>query len=173
MKTPNWKPGLLVTLKADQGVYFLAELSRSPILVVYRVVSQNGEWLSTTLTPSQVLFFVFVGNEVLQRLGVSIVAADRVAPLHLPVPRLWLRPRLNFSGGPAFKGADLVELDPDAFTGVASAKVVLKNIPASDPRVARCESVGMWGADDLQQRLQHFARTGHDVNLPKQQLFGV
>lgn len=153
-------------------MYTIAQMLDSAVMCFFKHRSSDGDWGNLELKEEDIIFCVFVGNIVLQRLCVENISPDRVKPLDNYEQRYWIRPKLNFSGGYPFQGGDMIEIDFSSGKGASSSRVVKANLDPFDPIVKELELTSMWGYEDLRERLIKFFDTGIDENPIKNKVFG-
>ncbi|WP_338663879.1 hypothetical protein VQH23_01685 [Pararoseomonas sp. SCSIO 73927] len=167
-----WIKDTLVSLKLRDDLFSVAQFMDSPVLCCFRKSRQQPQWEGLELSREDVLFQVFVGSVVLEKLVHAVIPPSVAKPVPgLETQRRWIKPKLHFGGSYPFKGGDLVEVDFVNKIGSASAPVIKANLQPSDPLVGEHEFSSVWGADHLRDRLSHVFDTGADLDPLKAKIF--
>ncbi|WLI89467.1 hypothetical protein Q4S45_22695 [Massilia sp. R2A-15] len=156
------KTGDVVVIKLGAHLFTLAQFLASPSMRFYDISNATGTWKNIDLNKFNPLFSVFVSREVLQNLVVGRVDQSSVMASIELGESLWIKPHLNFDGGFAFRGGNLIDIGPDGRIETTEAPVIKADLSLPEDRklIEKYELTNMWGAEPLRERLARYFETG-------------
>jgi hypothetical protein len=85
-----WKENKVISFETMDGIYVLAQMLKSPYLLIYNQFSKNDEWGDVALTNDAILFCKAVTKQFLKS---SVIATHKeVCPLYEPcLPKRWIK----------------------------------------------------------------------------------
>ncbi len=172
-RSVTWKEDGIVSIKLRDDLFTLGQMLKFPYMRFFKLKSDEGRWHAIDLGNVEPLFCVQVGRVVLQELVAAKVKDRSVLPDRAPLEKLWIRPHINYTPPPVFKGGDLIRVDPGVDDTRAPVVKANLSFPKDREDIERYELTNMWGAQDLGERLRHFFDTGVDWNPLKAQGFGL
>ncbi|MDM1352060.1 hypothetical protein HX014_15765 [Myroides marinus] len=84
-----WKEGKFVSIETRKGLYVLAQMTLDIYLVVYNVFREDENWSENDLVDLEILCFVPVVRQFLQKSVISNLKYKKEVPLELP--KYWLK----------------------------------------------------------------------------------
>jgi hypothetical protein len=158
----------------------------SPAMRFYDVRSSDEHFEDVDLNRTTVLFAVFVGQVVVQRLVTGKLSPKAVVPSEAPLERYWIKPHLRVDpryrdmplpgggkGGYPFVGGDLKDLGQREDSDTYQAPVAQANLWLPEDRavIEAYELTNMWGADNVRDRLCRYFDTGVNRDDTKGKVF--
>lgn len=174
-----WKKDCVVSLRLTGDLYSLAQMVNTVSKMrFYNIYKDRDEWGGTDLNNVEPLFCVSVGNVVIQRLGQRRVPPKEVVPDRKPCDRLFIDPfenieGYNLRGEFLWRGGRLVDLGEGSMGIARSAQTVIQKLSFEKDRdaIEKYELSGMWGADQIANRLLTFRSTGINRDPMKAKVF--
>lgn len=164
----RWK----MSIKVRNDLFALSQMYASPYMQFYSVRSENGDWRGTDLNQERPLFCVTVAPKRLAPIIARVVPASEVVPDRRDMPRLMIKPILNFEGGHPFKGGNLIDIDDDG--GTVDARIIRSDLAVgTDDAVIRAyELTDMWVRhQEITDRLVNYFDHGVNWDTHKDAVF--
>lgn len=157
-----WKENALVCIKLREDLYTLGEMLVSPSMRFFDIANTDGIWKSVDLNQVKLLFQVFVGQVVMQKLVIEKIKEKSVLASNLPFESLLIKPHVNYDGGYVFRGGKLIDIGLEGKISTPLAPVIKQNLTLPDDReiIEKYELTNMWGDLDLSDRLCRYFDTG-------------
>ena len=174
-----WKKDSVISLKLKDDLYTLAQMVNTVSKMrFFNVFRDNDEWGGVDLNEIDSLFCVSVGNVVIQRLGQRKVSLKEAKPSREPCERFYIDPFENFDGYNLrdeffWRGGRLVDLGECSLGIARDAPTNIPNLSVEEHRdvIKKFELSGMWGAEQILDRLVRFHSTGVNQDPMKEKVF--
>ena len=170
--TKLWDKGNVLSIKLRDDLFTLAQVSVSPCLMFFYVANRDVVWQKVDLNHVDLLFCVAVATARMKPLIAEQVDASGAIPTSLPMPKLVIKPRLNFAGGHAFRGGDLIEMDD---RGETTGRPIIKgnlSVETDTETIRQYELTNMWVVPEkLRDRLIRYFDTGVNWDPHKELVF--
>jgi hypothetical protein len=174
-----WKKDSVISLKLKNDLYTLAQMANTVSKMrFFNIFKDDDVWESIDLNSLDSLFCVSVGNVVIQRLGHRRVTLDEVKPSRLPCERFFIDPFENYDGYNLrgeflWRGGRLVDLGEGSLGIARSAPTLTPNLSLEQHRevIKKFELSGMWGAEQILNRLMRCYSTGVNQDPMKEKVF--
>jgi hypothetical protein len=165
-----WRPGDLVNIKLRDSLFTIGQMLTKPVMRFYDIVNSTGRWENVDLNDVPVLFRVFVGRVINQRLIHEKIKNNTVIPSHKPYEPYWINAYTliddsHFKGdwhSFPFLGGKAIDLGPELTANTTDAPVIKEDLSLPEDRkmIEDLELTNMWGHDDLSDRLCRYFDTG-------------
>lgn len=167
LKRLIWKENFLFNIKLSNNMYTIAQMSISPTIIFYDLLSKDGIWHNINLNNEKYIFRVFVGN-IFKNIIENRIKNKTIIPMENQYYKYWIDPKLNenYRYNPdyefPFHGGRLIEEDADGRLNIVTARVIKNNLilPHDKEIINKYELITMWGADTLRDRLCRYFETG-------------
>lgn len=169
LKSLKWQEGLVLSIKADEGLYVIAQMRNNHLLEIFNIFRSDDGWADVDLNNVDVLFTIFVSIKNIKKIFSGIVFNDSVVPNDRPVEKRMLS---AVFGTPGSTGAQLIELS-DSYSNIG-AQVIKENLsPDGDlDLIHRYELCGMVGdPEKITARIKRYRETGVNWDPSKEFLF--
>ena len=173
-----WKRDKIISLKLRDNLYSLAQIVNSVAKMrFYNLFHDKYEWHRTDLNDIEPLFCVFVGNVVMQRLGLRSIPPKEVLTRFAPCERLFIQVGDNAEGYRLrneffWKSGNLVDLDENGKGTCYCAPVVISNLNVQSHHeiIIKHELTNMYG-EDAKDRLLTYVDSGVNMDSLKFKIF--
>jgi hypothetical protein len=83
-----WKENKVISIDTRKGVYVLAQMLKSPYIIVYNIFREKNEWLDVDLEKTPVLCCNSITNQFLK---MSNIEPRQIKPaFHMELPKYWI-----------------------------------------------------------------------------------
>jgi hypothetical protein len=164
--------GDVLNIKLRDDLFSIAQVSLPSYVTFFDIASKNGDWKDVDLSKTPILFCAVVATTRMKPLIVGKLASDRVKADTRQMERLFIKPGLNFSGGHAFRGGNLIEVDD---RGETTQRPIIKKgltAEADSELILKYELTNMWNDPELlRDRLIRYFDDGINWDRHKEQIF--